>query len=252
MAEHNTLAGALAAAQGALKNPERNKPVEVRTKDGRSYTFRYATLDHITDTIRQTMKDNGLAWSSTIENRDGHLFCVTRLMHAGGESLECPVPIGTYNGRMQDFGSNLTYARRYGLTLLLGIAADEDDDNNIASGNYYEEKRSSPPPRQQRQAAPAPAPAPGPAVPETPGRIPTPTDPTNRDLWAGWAKALLAAVRSTKTLDECSEWLMHNGGALAEYGKINEEAMKAVNTKIAQHRKTLESAPQEAPQEAAE
>jgi hypothetical protein len=71
---------------------------------------------------------NGLAFVQTIS--DGVLH--TRLLHTSGQWIasEHPLPM---SGKPQEIGSALTYARRYSLSALLGIAADEDDDANAAS-----------------------------------------------------------------------------------------------------------------------
>ena len=53
------IAPALVRAQAALENPPRNRAVQVRTQAG-AYTFRYATLDKITEVTRRALAENGL------------------------------------------------------------------------------------------------------------------------------------------------------------------------------------------------
>jgi len=115
------LAAALAAAQGAMKNA-------VMNRTNPHFKSRYADLAAIWDAARQPLSANGLAVVQTIG--DGVLH--TRLLHTSGQWIasEHPLPMA---GRPQEIGSALTYARRYSLSALIGIAADEDDDANAAS-----------------------------------------------------------------------------------------------------------------------
>jgi ERF superfamily len=115
------LAAALAAAQGAMKNA-------VMNRTNPHFKSRYADLAAIWDAARQPLSANGLAVVQTIG--DGVLH--TRLLHTSGQWIasEHPLPM---SGRPQEIGSALTYARRYSLSALIGIAADEDDDANAAS-----------------------------------------------------------------------------------------------------------------------
>lgn len=129
------LAAALAAAQADIKNPQRNREVTVQTKTGGKYKFKYATLDAIIDCVRGPLTKNGLWFTQTMAtNIDGRLCLITTLMHSSGEITSSIVPLNA-NGSNQELGSELTFKKRYSLTALLGVAADEDDDGNIADGN---------------------------------------------------------------------------------------------------------------------
>jgi hypothetical protein len=92
------------------------------------FKSKYADLAAIFDAARKPLSANGLAIVQTIG--DGVLH--TRLLHTSGQWIasEHPLPM---SGRPQEIGSALTYARRYSLSALIGIAADEDDDANAAS-----------------------------------------------------------------------------------------------------------------------
>jgi len=76
----------------------------------------------------------------TIENGVLH----TRLLHTSGQWIasEHPLPM---SGRPQEIGSALTYARRYSLSALIGIAADEDDDANAAEKRAAKNGNGKPP-----------------------------------------------------------------------------------------------------------
>jgi len=143
------LAKALAAAQAEITNPQKNREVTVSTKTGGSYKFKYATLDGILDAVRPALTKNGLWFVQTLANGDGKYRLETTLMHESGEWVQSEQPLFVSDATNQAFGSALTYAKRYALTGMLGIAADEDDDGNGADGNHIKESTD-------RKAAPKP------------------------------------------------------------------------------------------------
>ena len=114
------LAAALAKAQGMMENAVMNRV-------NPHFKSKYADLAAIFDAARKPLSTNGLAIVQTIG--DGVLH--TRLLHTSGQWIasEHPLPM---SGKPQEIGSALTYARRYSLSALIGIAADEDDDANAA------------------------------------------------------------------------------------------------------------------------
>jgi len=157
------LSAALSQAQGVMQNPSRNRTVKVRSERG-EYEFAYATLDHILDAVREPLAANGLAvlqvvdeeW--TADQEPCGLYVLTRLTHSSGQWVESRLPVKAQGrtwrdreGNMQraepsnqEVGSAITYARRYALTAVLGIAADEDDDANTADGNHVEGRDRAP------------------------------------------------------------------------------------------------------------
>lgn len=122
-----TLAAALAKAQGEIENAKFNR-VNPHFKN------KYADLTAIFDAVRSPLSKNGLAVTQTIEVRETGMILSTKLMHSSGEWLgsEYPLPV---SARPQEFGSALTYAKRYSLASIVGVSADEDDDANAAQGN---------------------------------------------------------------------------------------------------------------------
>ncbi len=135
-ADISKIAPALVRAQGAMENPPRNRSVQVRTQSG-SYTFRYATLDKITDMTRHALAENGLCVLQPIVSTKRGPALVTRLLHESGQWMECEVLLPALGNNPQAFGSAVTYMRRYSVCALLNISADEDDDANRAAGNHY-------------------------------------------------------------------------------------------------------------------
>ena len=128
----NELATALAKAQNAFKHIARDREVTVRTRTGGAYTFKYAPLESIMSAIKQGLADNGIALLQDV--REARV--VTILMHSSGDTYTSTgTPIKVSEDSMQAYGSGLTYARRYDLSLTLGLCPDDDDDGNAADGN---------------------------------------------------------------------------------------------------------------------
>lgn len=136
------IATALSKAQGAFPTIPRDRTVTVRmrSRDGQpggQYSFRYAPLETILEKTRPHLAANELALVQAVvaEPVDGGgvvELLRTTLLHSSGEWLACDVPIfhGTGDNKSQAYASGVTYSRRYGVTLLLCVAADEDDDGN--------------------------------------------------------------------------------------------------------------------------
>ena len=117
------LAGALAKAQAAFPPIVRDKEVA-----GRSYSYKYAPLDAILAAVREPLSANGLAIAQPLEGAD----LVTLLLHESGAMLTARTPLPPWDG-VQQYGSMVTYIRRYALTAMLGIATEDDDDGEAAA-----------------------------------------------------------------------------------------------------------------------
>lgn len=132
------LAAALAKAQGAMSAPSKNKTVRVTSQKG-SYSFKYSTLDAVMESIRKPLSDNGLSITQGLSiDANGGKVLVTTLMHESGEWISNGVPIEVSSPGMQPLGSAISYGRRYGISTLISVVADEDDDGNAADGNKAE------------------------------------------------------------------------------------------------------------------
>lgn len=142
------LAAALAVAQGNFASIPKDREVTVRTLDGGTYKFRYATLDAIMGATVPALAEQGLAISQALTDWGNNFAVETTLYHSSGEWISNVTPMflvgrRTKDGRElppgnQELGSAQTYARRYGVSALLCITADEDDDGNHADGNHAE------------------------------------------------------------------------------------------------------------------
>jgi len=133
------LHSALAAAQGEFEPIKRDKSVTVTMKSGGKYSFSYAPLESILHAVTPALSRHGLSLTqATTALESGKEMVETTLRHASGETLKNLIPIFVRDDGPQAYGSALTYARRYGVTLLLCISADDDDDGNAAEGNNAE------------------------------------------------------------------------------------------------------------------
>lgn len=129
------LAAALAKVQGSLPKLERDRDVTVETKKGENYTYSYVTLSNLSDAILPLFAKNGLAFAALPgTGSDGKMCLRYYLLHESGEMLPGEFPISGEGG-IQMIGGRITYARRYVLAALSGVAADEDDEARLAAEN---------------------------------------------------------------------------------------------------------------------
>lgn len=135
------LFAALAKAQGEFKVPVKNKTVDYTDKNGRRVFYKYADLADIIECIKDPMAKNGLSVIHLMEFQKGIFGIKTKLCHSSGESMSSFHPLPTVGSiRPQEFGSAITYARRYSLSCIVGIASDEDDDGRLANDAQSESK----------------------------------------------------------------------------------------------------------------
>jgi hypothetical protein len=152
------VAMALAKAQGAFHPLVRNceGKVTYEGKDGKpggSYVFAYADLSAVVDATKDALAANELAIVNIVNAKAGTLRVA--LIHSSNEWIASDflIPSPTQVGP-QRFGTALTYLKRYGLSGLLGVAADDDDDANSAEGNQFQKtERPKQPPKQPSEKA---------------------------------------------------------------------------------------------------
>src|SRR5215471_10535607 len=128
------LASALAKAQAELVNPEKSLTATIRTgRPGEGErSFRYAPLSSGLDIVRKTLGQHEIATLQTtaIDQTAGMVNLTTTLAHASGEWIASDWPVCPIaeTANPQRMGAALTYARRYALFTLVGIAGDDDLD----------------------------------------------------------------------------------------------------------------------------
>jgi hypothetical protein len=136
------IAGALAKAQIELANPEKSLTATIRSPFPREgdRSFRYASLSSGLDLVRKSLGRHEIATVQTtsIDEGAGLIRLTTTLAHSSGEWVSsdwpvCPVSETAAPHRM---GAALTYARRYALFTLVGIAGEDDlDAPDLNSGS---------------------------------------------------------------------------------------------------------------------
>src|SRR3984957_1445627 len=125
---------ALAKAQGELTNPEKSLTATIRSPFPREddRTFRYASLASGLDIVRKTLGQHEIATMQTtaIDKTAGTVNLTTVLAHASGQWIasDWPVCAITDSAEPHRMGAALTYARRYALFTLVGIAGEDDFD----------------------------------------------------------------------------------------------------------------------------
>jgi hypothetical protein len=151
----------LAKAQAELVNPEKSLTATIRTvaPGERERTFRYAPLSSGLDIVRKTLGQHEIATVQTtaVDQASGIVNLTTVLAHASGEWIAsdwpvCPIAEMASPQRM---GAALTYARRYALFTLVGIAGEDDLDTpdittcGAVAGHEQDSRqdRVRPPPR---------------------------------------------------------------------------------------------------------
>ena len=139
-----TIAAALAKAQAQLVNPEKSLVATVQSDeaDGPKRSFRYAPLSSGLDIVRKTLSQHEIATVQTtgIDESAGIVRLSTVLAHASGEWIasDWPVCAISETAAPHRMGAALTYARRYALFTLVGIAGEDDLDAPDLAGPSLE------------------------------------------------------------------------------------------------------------------
>src|SRR5580704_5740857 len=248
------IAGALAKAQAELTNPEKSLTATIRSPMPREgdRTFRYAPLSSGLDIVRKALGRHEIATVQTtaIDNEVGLIRLTTILAHASGEWMSsdwpvCPISEASAPHRM---GTALTYARRYALFTLVGIAGEDDLD---APDIGAQSNSSSQPLRQSDDRARPNGHA---AVAEPPignGRLPPVQSPKHvltANLSATLRDSLVAELALLKSTDDAAAWahrrLSAKNALMAGDAQIVEERFQAKLSAIGDGAPTDEPAAQ--------
>jgi hypothetical protein len=217
---HPNLVTALSAVQGEMPTVQKAETANVRTKTGGAYQYRYASLADIHTAVLPILAKHGLAWITMPTLRtEGHRYVLLcELAHTSGESRTCEMPLPEACSA-QDLGSAITYARRYSLCAIVGIAPDEDDDGAAAPAAVAAPQQQRPAPqdhapaaRTRRQPTKKPKAA---AQPQDVAEILTQAFRKSDRAWhvATWATAPRSAALPTDLMTE-SDWrLLRAAGA---------------------------------------
>lgn len=155
---NNEIAAALAKAQGAITNAK-------KTSNNPFFNRKYAALDEVWDVCRKPLSDNGLAFSQwpyavstgetfkwwdkdgKMKEAPGAIITITSLLEHSSGQFKCSEYSLPAVWDAQKEGSAITYARRYAMMSILGIAPEDDDGNEASSQNDPSNQK----PAQQQQ-----------------------------------------------------------------------------------------------------
>ncbi len=202
------IAKALAAAQSEMANATMNK-------ENPHFKSKYADLSVIRDAVMPALNKNGIAVVQLPTLTATGFVLITQLRHTSGETIEAIYPL-PQNGRPQEIGSAITYARRYSLAAICGISAEEDDDGNRAEDGA---KKAPPPPPRGMTAPPpkTPPPSGGPRLLEVS------TNPDGTHKWGEWGQQIAAAIKSAPTIDAVNAWMRENSMPLANLRQASDK-----------------------------
>ena len=196
------LAAALAKAQAELINPEKSLTAMLPAERGQpERSFRYAPLSGGLDIVRKTLGRHEIAaiQATSIDRDSGTVKLTTTLAHASGEWMAsdwpvCPLSDLSAPRRM---GAALTYARRYALFTLVGIAGEDDLDapdlptQSVSAGHI-----------------PSPPTTPAPSWQRRNGKVITAVErkALSAEESGSQRDQLLAELRSLGSADEAAQW----------------------------------------------
>jgi hypothetical protein len=217
------LAAALAKAQGELVNPEKSLKATIHPdrRGGVDQTFRYAPLSSGLDIVRKTLGHHEIATVQTtaIDQTAGLVNLTTVLAHSSGEWIasDWPVCAVADTATPHRMGAALTYARRYALFTLVGIAGEDDlDAPDLPTTTEQLPARAS----DKRHGRP------------NGGRSPTSTEPTlGTEASAELRDKLIGKLTSIVCTDDAASWahrsLPEKNKLIAADARLVEEAFRA-------------------------
>ena len=212
------LAAALARAQIHLVNPEKSLVATIREegKHGREQTFRYAPLSSGLEIVRKVLGEHEIATVQTtsIDQPAGFVNLTTVLAHASGEWIAsdwpvCPISEIASPRRM---GAALTYARRYALFALVGIAGEDDLDAPDLQAPIAETGPESVTANGGGGLNAPPHPAPAETRPNGPGKPKPPSATLTLGLHASakLRERLLAELKELSSGEDAAKWAHQN------------------------------------------
>lgn len=177
--KQKNLANALACAQAEVRELEKSATSKVQLKSGGSYSFDYVPLEAVLSEARRVLSKHGISFQQHLDRDEKNLTLFTELLHSSGESKIIPTPIFGNPSNMQEMGSLFTYAKRYAMLGILGIAGDDDlDANDTRDHNSFTvEKKQAP----AQQKPPLPNYAPN-TAPRAQQAVPAPTQGKDKKL----------------------------------------------------------------------
>lgn len=144
------IAAALAAARADFGRVEKDRQGQVGPQ-----RYKYATLESVLSAATAALSANGIAVIQSVDTCEGWVRVDTALIHSSGEWVEttCIAPERVEASKalsaVQEAGKMMTYLRRYTLTAMLGVTAEEDDDG---AASPKKPKKEAPEEKAERQS----------------------------------------------------------------------------------------------------
>ena len=135
------LATALAAAQGEFQTIDNAKPVNTGV-----FTFAYATLASVLESVRPILAKHGLSVIQAPARVQGGVEVTTTLAHKSGQWFSSTLGMPGGKGDAQGLGGGITYARRYALCAILGLATEDDNGKAASEAPTRSQRAPSKPP----------------------------------------------------------------------------------------------------------
>lgn len=196
------LLAAFVAAQKQMINVGKG-----RRANAGQFGYNYADLSDVLSDVRPVLTVNGLGITQTAEVVGDDVILWTTLVHTSGQFITAAPTRLAAGKTAQQTGSSITYARRYSLLAMLGVAAADDDDDGASAG-----VRSVQEGKPYREAGFAPEPVQHRAVDERPD---VRTDRPASEKQRNYAKALM---RTT-----VPDWSPPDNWTAAEASQLIEE-----------------------------
>ena len=117
----------IAALAAALSKAQADITGALKDSSNPFYKSKYADLASCWDACRKQLAANGLCVIQTTTHTDAGVMLVTTLAHSSGEWIRGTLPVVTKDNGPQAQGSGITYARRYALAAIVGLAQIDDD-----------------------------------------------------------------------------------------------------------------------------
>jgi hypothetical protein len=127
----------IAALAAALSKAQASITGALKDSSNPFFKSRYADLASCWDACRKQLADNGLAVIQTTDVTNVGVVLVTTLAHSSGEWMRGVLPIVTKDAGPQAQGSGITYARRYALAAIVGLAQIDDDAEAAQARNKF-------------------------------------------------------------------------------------------------------------------
>jgi ERF superfamily len=210
----SNLAAALAKAQIELVNPEKSLTATIKPAgaDCTEQTFSYASLSSGLDIVRKTLGHHEIATVQTtaVDQTTGLINLTTMLAHASGEWIASDWPVCSVieTDTPHRMGAALTYARRYGLFTLVGIAGEDDlDAPDIATPVSQKPEPAKPKPSKHKANGSGPPTVSPQTTKQRKDQEARPAKPAlAADLSATLCQELLAQIRDLCSSDDAALW----------------------------------------------